>query len=423
MNWFAYFIWFVLFIAGVCFTYYTPQATLSLSQKFLYISIWGAALGVILTAVLSRKGKTEPSGEQTTSETTPQEDPETAKNSGTPESQTDTSSEKKEFLAHLESWSQFCEAIAKARPFPEIVGGLRSLLSEIYPESSGALYMYNGNLMEQIQIFAFGNHSVGSERIHSEECLSFDRGEISMNDFSNLTIFCTHLHRHTEGYSLCAPVEGMEEHFGTLVLYFPEMQPKETLREQKTALKIIAATFGVYAANQKLNILFETHSIRDPLTSLFNRRYMEESLAREVFAAVRHDIPIGMIMFRPDSYNAIRETHGLRTAEQLLWEIGQRVPHYIRGEDIPCRFDANTFCIILPGANPEITLTRAEKIRYEIGNLEISYGNVLLSSTLSLGTANIPKSASNGEQLIHNSLALLSEAELTGNCVKTPENS
>ncbi len=422
MNWFAYFIWFVLFIAGVCFTYYLPEATLSLSQKFLFLSVWGASLGMILTAVLSRKGKAEPYQEQIMPEAIPEENPEAVKETETPEPQTNTQPEVKEELAHLESWSLFCEAIAKARPFPEIVSRLRTLLSEFFPEASGALYMYNGNLMEQIQVFAFGNHSVGSERIHAEECLSFGRGEIIMNDFSSLTIFCTHLHRHTEGYSLCAPIEGMEEHFGTFVLYFPEMKPKEILREQKIALKIIAATFGVFAANQKLNILFETHSIRDTLTSLFNRRYMEESLAREVLYAVRHDIPIGMIMFRPDSYHAIREAHGLRTAEQLLWEIGQRVPHYIRGEDIPCRFDANTFCIILPGANAEITLARAEKIRYEIGNLEIAYGNVLLSSTLSLGTANIPKSASNGEQLIHNSLTLLSEAEFTGNCIKTPEN-
>lgn len=424
MNWFAYFLWFVLFVAGVCFTYFLPETTLSFSQKFLLITVWGASLGIILTALLSKKMKN--SVEDAFSENLIQDDlPVAPENPGISENVEETETlQVNPYASKLKTWSRFCIVLAKARPFPEVVELLKETLVEIFSGASGALYMYNGSQMELRQIFSFGSVSVGDEQIHSEECSSFQLAEIVVNDFNDPghIVSCTHLHRQSEGYSLCAPIEGMEEHFGTLVLYFPKEKSELLLHEQKMILTLIASTFGIFVANQNLNILFQSHSIRDTLTSLFNRRYMEEALAREVAYASRHDLSIGMIMFRPDSLQVIRESHGLRAAEQLLWEIAQRIPRYIRSEDIPCRYDANTFCVILPGASIEITLARAEKIRHEIEHLEISYGNILLSSTLSLGIANIPNHASDDHKLIQNSLSALSVAEQCGgNSVKTAE--
>jgi diguanylate cyclase (GGDEF)-like protein len=164
---------------------------------------------------------------------------------------------------------------------------------------------------------------------------------------------------------------------------------------------IVAATFGLYVANQNLNLRFQQHSIRDSLTGLFNRRYMEESLRREVAAARRHNTPIGIIMMYPDAIDTIKNEKGHHAVEQLLWELGQRLPGFIRTEDIPCRYDGNVLCVILPGADSKITLERAERIRREISLLQIAYGDGILATNLSLGVAVMPDHAQDEGGLIY----------------------
>jgi diguanylate cyclase (GGDEF)-like protein len=133
---------------------------------------------------------------------------------------------------------------------------------------------------------------------------------------------------------------------------------------------------------------------------LFNRRYMEESLVREVSAATRHRSPIGLVMIYPDSVSQIQEQRGRHAVEQLLWELGQRLPGYVRNEDIPCRFEGDVFCVILPGADLKITRARAERIRNEISQLKIAYGDTVLETTLSMGVAVMPAHAGDARGLL-----------------------
>ena len=127
---------------------------------------------------------------------------------------------------------------------------------------------------------------------------------------------------------------------------------------------------------------------------------MEESLVREVSAATRHRSPIGLIMIYPDAANQIQEQRGRHAVEQLLWELGQRLPGYVRNEDIPCRYEGEVFCVILPGADLKITRDRAERIRHEISQLKIAYGETVLETTLSMGVAVMPAHAGDARGLL-----------------------
>ena len=178
------------------------------------------------------------------------------------------------------------------------------------------------------------------------------------------------------------------------------MPDNETLDDWHAKVSAVATTFGLYVANQNLNARYMQHSIRDNLTGLFNRRYMEESLAREVSAATRHRTPIGLIMLYPDSVSEIQEKRGRHAVEQLLWELGQRLPGYVRNEDIPCRYEGDVFCVILPGADLKITRNRAERIRSEISQLQIAYGDGILATTLSMGVAVMPAHAGDSKGLL-----------------------
>jgi diguanylate cyclase (GGDEF)-like protein len=119
-------------------------------------------------------------------------------------------------------------------------------------------------------------------------------------------------------------------------------------------------------------------------------------------------------MIYPDHLEEILEKLNQNALDQLLWEIGQRLPGYIRAEDIPCRFNESVFAIILPGADQFITRDRAEKIRREIEALKIEYGKFTLASTLSVGVANLPQNAHTAQGLMDEAYRALEQAAQEG---------
>jgi diguanylate cyclase (GGDEF)-like protein len=276
--------------------------------------------------------------------------------------------------------------------------------------------MYAGTQTDLHKVLAFGDYAISDDVIRPAECASFDAGDIVITDYSNpnLTGGCTHLHHHPQGISFCAPIEGIEEHFGIFSLQTDALPDNESMDDWYAKVSIVATSFGLYIANQNLNMRYKQHSIRDNLTGLFNRRYMEESLAREVSSATRHNSPIGLIMMYPDAVVEIEKKRGRHAVEQLLWELGQRLPGYIRSEDIPCRYEGDIFCIILPCANLKITRQRAEKIRNEISQLQIAYGDGILATTLSMGVAVMPVHAGDAGGLLYTAAASMRLAVQSG---------
>lgn len=418
MNWIFYFIWVIAFILGVIVAYFVPESTLPINAKFIFVGFWGAALGAVLVTILSKKETNlsdpfnfpKPETELIPIVPRVEEAPPVIE---PPIQQKKTVNTVIDSLIFpTEAWNHFCRKVLKNRPFYEAIDSLASCLPQMFQNASGILYMYSGEQTELHKIIRFGKNVIGDDVITPAECASFHIGDIVVTDFSNelLSPGCTHLHHRPKGFSFCAPLEAAEEHFGILTLQVDEIPQGETPEFWKVKLSVVTATLGLYVANQNLNLKFQEHSIRDTLTGVFNRRYMEESLQREVASANRHRTPIGVIMIYPDQVKSILEARGRHAVEQLLWELGQRIPKYIRTEDIPCRYEGETFCIILPGADLYISQDRAEKIRREIEGLEISYGNILLSTTLSIGIATMPQNANTAQGLIGDSLTALHTA-------------
>lgn len=434
MSFLSYFFCLVFFVGGVVAAYFIPDKTLALHLKFVLIGAWGAVMGLIYHSLCGRKLReaeenyTELLNTQNTApkteyvpvvpsigdEVQPFENPAQQQkkspfDSILPPGAVPAAEALKQQVKEapqvfpLDAWNAFCKHILKNRPFPEVVEALEKSLPELFPKAAGILYMYGGVQTELHKILSFGDYVISDDTIMPAECASFNVGDIVVTNFTTgeFSGGCTHLHHHPQGVSFCAPIEGLEEHFGILCIQVDKFPEGETLELWKAKVSIVAATFGLYVANQNLNLRFQQHSIRDSLTGLFNRRYMEESLRREVAAARRHNTPIGIIMMYPDAIEAVNKEKGHHAVEQLLWELGQRLPGFIRTEDIPCRYDGNVLCVILPGADSKITLDRAERIRREISQLQIAYGDGILSTNLSLGVAVMPDHAQDEGGLIY----------------------
>lgn len=439
MNIVKYIFWLVAFLMGVIAAYVVPEETMSIGAKFIFVGAWGAVLGFVFYTVCSRQieaiendfnevlNKPQPKDTQFVSVRLQEEKKnplppgaipaaEALKQQPVPASikKLDAAALKVGFP--LEAWNGFKIGILRNRPFTEVIDAMQKLLPELFPEASGVLYMYGGVQTELSQIFRFGPNVISDETVLPAECASFNTGDIVVTDYSSPEVSsgCTHLHHRPKGIAICAPIEGLEEHFGILTLQVDKLPETETKEYWQAKVSIVATAFGLYVANQDLSIRFEQHSIRDVLTGLFNKRYMEESLSREITAAVRHKSPIGIVMLYPDAIPAVQNAQGRHAVEQLFWELGQRLPSYIRGEDIPCRYSDDVFCVIMPGADLNITRNRAERIRNEISQLQIAYGEGILATTLSMGVAVMPTHANDAGSLIYTAEASLQMAMQAG---------
>lgn len=438
MNIVKYIFWLVAFLMGVIVAYVVPEETMSIGAKFIFVGAWGAVLGFVFYTVCKRqiesiendfnevlnrpqpkvtqfvpihqqeeKKPDLPPGAIPAAQALKQSVPVSVK-------QLDVAAFKVGFP--LETWNAFKLAVIRNRPFTEVIDAMQKLLPELFPDASGVLYMYGGVQTELSQIFRFGPNVISDETVLPAECASFNTGDIVVTDYSSPEVSsgCTHLHHRPKGLAICAPVEGLEEHFGILTIQVDKLPETETKEYWQAKVSIVSAAFGLYVANQDLNMRFEQHSIRDVLTGLFNRRYMEESLNREITAAMRHKSPIGIVMLYPDAIPAVQNSQGRHAVEQLFWELGQRLPSYIRGEDIPCRYSDDVFCVIMPGADLSITRDRAERIRNEISQLQIAYGEGILATTLSMGVSVMPTHAKDAGSLIYTAEAALQMAMQAG---------
>lgn len=142
-------------------------------------------------------------------------------------------------------------------------------------------------------------------------------------------------------------------------------------------------------------------AVRDPLTGLFNRRYLEESLALEIIRAARKEYTIGIIMADIDHFKQFNDTHGHAAGDAVLVQIAELLRTYVRLSDVICRYGGEEFIIILPEASREITLMRAELICEGAEKLHLQYeGQTLKTVTLSLGIAVFPDHGSSMDVLL-----------------------
>jgi diguanylate cyclase (GGDEF)-like protein len=142
-------------------------------------------------------------------------------------------------------------------------------------------------------------------------------------------------------------------------------------------------------------------SIRDPLTELFNRRYLEEALALEMIRSRRKQSSIGIIMVDIDRFKQFNDTHGHAAGDAVLIQVGNFFRSHIRSSDITCRFGGEEFIIVMTEATPEITRRRSEHIRTDVSQLHVEYeGRTLEPVTLSIGVAVFPIHGSTIDEIL-----------------------
>jgi diguanylate cyclase (GGDEF)-like protein len=216
---------------------------------------------------------------------------------------------------------------------------------------------------------------------------------------------CRHVDDREDASYLCLPLTAQGETLGVLHLRATGVVAADgspaTLAVNRPLVTTVCDQITLGIANLRLRDTLRHQSIHDLLTGLYNRRYMEEALQREVPRAVRNGRPLAVIMADLDHFKTFNDTFGHEAGDAVLSELGLLLKSSVRASDMACRYGGEEFALVLPETTLEGTLARVEAIRARVAALRVSHRNRMLGGlTLSLGVALLPQHGSSSEELL-----------------------
>ncbi|MFA6014808.1 MAG: sensor domain-containing diguanylate cyclase [Gallionellaceae bacterium] len=165
---------------------------------------------------------------------------------------------------------------------------------------------------------------------------------------------------------------------------------------------------------QALNLKLREQAIHDPLTGLFNRRYLQETLDRELALAERHGYAISLVMGDIDFFKKVNDTHGHQAGDEVLRAFGALIKGHSRSSDICCRYGGEEFLLVMPNVPEEKAFERAEQLRLAIEVAKIVYEGTEIQVTASFGIAAYPVHGDDSEAVLAAADAALYEAKNAG---------
>jgi diguanylate cyclase (GGDEF)-like protein len=296
-------------------------------------------------------------------------------------------------------------------------------MRQLFTFQNGMLFFYNASRNTLEAATAWGALEIESDHqvFPPSYCWALRRGQVYWMDGSAPGLFCQHLLHQDIDQSVCVPLMAQGEILGVLHLRRRMNEPAPSSDADLDPAQIIslAKTVGeqiaLAIANLKLREDLRNQSIRDPLTGLFNRRYLEETLGREIHRAIREQCPLSIIFMDIDRFKLFNDTFGHEMGDTVLRELGAFLNEQVRYEDIACRYGGEEFVVVLPDAPLEIAKHRAEEIRLGVKTLKVKSGGEMLHSiTLSLGISAIPEFEANSGTLLRAADAALYQAKAEG---------
>jgi diguanylate cyclase (GGDEF)-like protein/PAS domain S-box-containing protein len=297
------------------------------------------------------------------------------------------------FLGEMSTMLQSC------LEFNETFKIISKYAEKLFPADSGAIYLYSNsrNILEEMS--AWGKNIYSENVFSPHDCWALRRGQIYANKEQFTEFNCKHVIQNDSLNYLCIPLMAQGETLG--LFYFQNLEEELLSSSKKMLLNTFSEHIAMALSNLRLREVLRNQAIRDPLTGLFNRRYMEETLEREISRASRQKLIVGVIMIDIDHFKLFNDTYGHKAGDIMLKEVGRFLQTNVRKEDIACRFGGEEFIVIMIGASREIIYQRAEFLRKNAKNINPEYeGSVLKNITLSIGVAIYPDHGETGESII-----------------------
>jgi diguanylate cyclase (GGDEF)-like protein len=306
-------------------------------------------------------------------------------------------------LGKLGDMLQMCKSAEESRDVLAQYG------DELFPGTSGNLYLRNfgNNLLETVVAWGAARLA-GDPVISRDDCWALRRSQLHVVENASSKLVCQHLIVPPDGPCLCAPIIGQGELLGMLHVqlgpeeaHLPDPIRARRFDAQQVWALNVAEHIALALANLRLREDLRAQALRDSLTGLYNRRYMEQALEHEILRANRSGRPVGVIMLDLDHMKNFNDSHGHAAGDMLLKVLGDFLASHVRAEDIACRYGGEEFVVILPEASPAMVRNRAVELLQGVQALHFNHhGAALRGVTASVGVAAFPNHGKTVSELL-----------------------
>jgi diguanylate cyclase (GGDEF)-like protein len=325
----------------------------------------------------------------------------------------------------LEDQAQESELLTAARnelqlcvDVEQVYKSAANSFSRLLAGTSGSLCMINNSrlLVEVVSSWQEGAAKSAIEDFHPpESCCGLRSGQARWRQPGVSEIQCTHFSGEPPERYLCKPIVSHGNAIGVLYIQCPDERAVSLVKQRMNGLLQLNQLTGMAVAALNLRTKLENQSIRDPLTELFNRHFMQISLDRELSRAARHSQSLCVLMLDVDHFKTFNDTYGHAAGDTVLKAISGIFRASIRSEDVACRYGGEEFTIILPDVTQVSACERAEAIRLAVATLRVPLEpEVCGEFSVSIGVACYPHDGETADQLLRKADLALYRAKHQG---------
>ncbi|MEH2608769.1 diguanylate cyclase [Bradyrhizobium sp. AZCC 1693] len=301
----------------------------------------------------------------------------------------------------------------------EIFAAVQNYAGFLFPEEAGALYLMNETRDAVTRGPHWGELTSAVTSFPLEDCWALRRGTTFPISPASQGLVCGHAacrETHGSGFGsgyVCQPLVAQNNLMG--LLYREACGPAFAEGADQLAT-MLAEQVSLALANLDLREQLRSQAIRDQLTGLYNRRFLEDALTRETGRAARSGEPVAVAILDVDHFKRINDTYGHEAGDAVLRELGQVLLKTIRKTDIVGRFGGEEFLMLLPGASVDVAQSRGLAVLEAVRAMEVSIPNgaPLNHITASIGVAAMPLHVARGDALVAAADAALYQAKGQG---------
>ncbi|MGC2160640.1 MAG: GGDEF domain-containing protein [Silvibacterium sp.] len=288
-------------------------------------------------------------------------------------------------------------------------------LHQLLPGTMGSVCMINSS-RQLVEIVATWNGSTALlDGFSLDACCGLRSGRVRWRKPGQSEVHCTHFTTTAPNHYVCLPLAAHGETLGIVYVECPSTGVAAMVDAQSAPLHEMIELSSMAIAGLNLRNRLELQSIRDGLTKLFNRHFMEIALERELHRAIRQQTPVAVLMADVDHFKKFNDTFGHEAGDNVLRQVAEKLHQAVRSVDIVCRYGGEEFVVILPEMPLEGALERAELVRRRVSEISLEFpGDGPHKITISVGVAMYPQHAESTEQLLRASDRALYEAKHRG---------
>lgn len=272
--------------------------------------------------------------------------------------------------------------------------------SLLLPRTSGCFCMID-NSRQAVEVVSFWGEAMVDDFSPPEACCGLRSGQARWRLPGLSEIHCTHFTAEAPERYLCQPIVAHGNALGVLFIQCEDDAAVQAVHRRMDGLQQLVQITAMAVATLNLQSKLENQSIRDALTGLFNRYFMQISLDRELSRAARKKQTLAVLMLDVDHFKRFNDTYGHAAGDVALQGIANILKTSIRPEDVACRYGGEEFTILLPDVTLETAGERAQGILKAVSRLSVSLGVQTYSEfTISIGIALYPNDSETPDLLL-----------------------